>query len=60
MAANIARSSPNLIPADSDREPPISFTIVYDPKTSLRPTCTPDYERTCRQDPLRSYLQHPT
>jgi uncharacterized protein YecT (DUF1311 family) len=51
------REHRELVPADSDREPPLDYTIVYDPKSSLRPTCTPD-QRICRQttfDPT----QHP-
>jgi uncharacterized protein YecT (DUF1311 family) len=51
------REGRNIIPADSDREPPLVHTNVYDPKTSLRTTCIPD-QRTCRQvifDPT----QHP-
>jgi uncharacterized protein YecT (DUF1311 family) len=51
------REGRDIIPADSDREPPIVHTNVYDPKTSLRTTCIPE-QRTCRQftfDPT----QHP-
>jgi len=51
------RESRDILPADSDRDPPIMYTIVYDPKESLRTTCTPD-QRICRQitfDPT----QHP-
>ena len=47
----------DFVPADSDREPPIIHTVVYDPKTSLITTCIPD-QRICRQlmfDPT----QHP-
>jgi len=45
------------VPADSDLEPPLVSTRVYDPKTSLITTCTPD-QHVCRQmtfDPT----QHP-
>ncbi len=51
------REGRDLVPADSDRDPPLMQTIVYDPKTSLVTTCTPD-QRICRQltfDPT----QHP-
>jgi uncharacterized protein YecT (DUF1311 family) len=51
------RETRDIIPADSDRDPPIIRTVVYDPKTSLITTCTPD-QRICRQtnfDPT----QHP-
>jgi uncharacterized protein YecT (DUF1311 family) len=49
------------VPADSDREPPIVRTIVYDPKTSLITTCTPD-QRTCRHttfDPTQRPVDEP-
>jgi uncharacterized protein YecT (DUF1311 family) len=49
------REARDLVPADSDREPPLLRTIVYDPKTSLETTCIPD-RRVCRQtgfDPTR-------
>ena len=51
------REARDVVPADSDREPPIVSTRVYDPKTSLITTCTPD-QHICRQvtfDPT----QHP-
>ena len=51
------REARNLIPADSDREPPIVSTRVYDPKNSTITTCTPD-QRTCRQV-LFDPTQHP-
>ncbi|MGD0346978.1 MAG: hypothetical protein ABSA85_09485 [Terracidiphilus sp.] len=56
------RETRDMIPADSDREPPIEYTIVYDPKTSLRTTCYPD-QRTCRQmtfDPTQHPVDEPT
>jgi uncharacterized protein YecT (DUF1311 family) len=49
------------VPADSDREPPLVRTIVYDPKTSTTTTCTPD-QRTCRQtafDPTQHPVEDP-
>jgi uncharacterized protein YecT (DUF1311 family) len=52
------RENREMVPADSDREPPISYTIVYDPKTSLRTTCYPN-QRTCRQMSFDS-TQRPT
>jgi hypothetical protein len=42
------REARDLVAADSDREPPVMRTIVYDPKTSLITTCTPE-RRVCRQ-----------
>jgi uncharacterized protein YecT (DUF1311 family) len=51
------REARDIIPADSDRDPPIMQTRIYDPKTSLITNCTPD-QRICRQvtfDPT----QHP-
>jgi uncharacterized protein YecT (DUF1311 family) len=42
------REGRDLVPAGSDREPPLVRTIVYDPKTSLITTCIPD-RRVCRQ-----------
>jgi uncharacterized protein YecT (DUF1311 family) len=42
------REGRDLVPADSDRDPPLMRTIVYDPKTSLITTCIPD-RRVCRQ-----------
>ncbi len=56
------RETRDLIPADSDRDPPIEFTIVFDPKTSLRTTCYPD-QRICRQitfDPTQHPVDEPT
>jgi len=55
------RENRDLVPADSDREPPINFTIVYDPKTSLRTTCYPD-RHTCQQitfDPTQHPVEEP-
>jgi uncharacterized protein YecT (DUF1311 family) len=45
------------VPADSDLEPPLVRTIVYDPKTSLITTCTPE-QRTCREQTFDP-TQHP-
>jgi len=42
------REARDIVPADSDREPPVMSTRVYDPKTSLITTCTPE-RRVCRQ-----------
>ncbi len=42
------REARDLVPADSDRDPPLIRTIVYDPKTSLMTTCIPD-RRICHQ-----------
>jgi uncharacterized protein YecT (DUF1311 family) len=42
------REARDLVPADSDREPPLIRTIVYDPKTSLITNCMPD-RHVCRQ-----------
>lgn len=42
------RESRDVVPADSDREPPLVGTIVYDPKTSLRTNCNP-VRRVCQQ-----------
>jgi hypothetical protein len=56
------RENREMIPSDSDREPPISFTIVYNPKTSLRTTCYPN-QRTCREisfDPTQHPVEDPT
>lgn len=51
------REARNPVPADSDREPSLVHSTVYDPKESTITTCTPD-QRICRQtrfDPT----QHP-
>ena len=51
------REARDMIPAASDREPPLIGTRIFDPKASLITNCTPD-QRTCRQtsfDPT----QHP-
>jgi len=56
------RENRDMIPADSDREAPIGYTIVYDPKTSLRTTCYPN-QRTCREisfDPTQHPVEEPT
>ncbi|MGA3131065.1 MAG: lysozyme inhibitor LprI family protein [Terracidiphilus sp.] len=56
------RENRDLIPADSDREPPIISTRVYDPKTSLITTCNPE-QRICRQmtfDPTQRPVDEPT
>ena len=42
------REARDVVAADSDREPPLMRTIVYDPKTSLITTCNPE-RRICRQ-----------
>ena len=42
------REARDIVPADSDREPPLMNTTVYDPKTSLRTTCNP-VRRVCQQ-----------
>jgi uncharacterized protein YecT (DUF1311 family) len=51
------RESRDPIAADSDLEPPLLRTIVYDPKTSLITTCTPD-QGICRQT-IFDPTQHP-
>jgi uncharacterized protein YecT (DUF1311 family) len=56
------REARDLVPADSDREPPIISTRIYDPKTPLVTTCTPD-QRICRQmtfDPTQHPVDEPT
>src|SRR5579862_4333104 len=56
------REGRDLVPADSDRDPPLMQTIVYDPKTSLRTVCTPD-QRICRRltfDPKQHPVDEPT
>lgn len=45
------REARDLVPANSDREPPVIRTVVYDPKASLITTCTPD-QQVCRQTPF--------
>jgi uncharacterized protein YecT (DUF1311 family) len=55
------REARQLVPSDSDREPPIISTRVYDPKTSLIITCTPE-QRICRQqifDPTQHPVEEP-
>lgn len=55
------REARDLVPADSDREPPIISTRVYDPKNSTITTCTPD-QRICRQmmfDPTQHPVEEP-
>ena len=42
------REGRDVVAADSDREPPLMRTFVYDPKTSLITTCNP-VRRTCQQ-----------
>jgi uncharacterized protein YecT (DUF1311 family) len=42
------REARDLVAADSDREPPLMSTRVYDPKTSLIVTCNP-VRRVCQQ-----------
>ena len=49
------------VPSDSDLEPALVSTRVYDPKTSLIVTCTPD-QRICRQmtfDPTQHPVEEP-
>jgi uncharacterized protein YecT (DUF1311 family) len=56
------RETRDILPADSDREPAIIRTVVYDPKTSLITTCTPE-QRTCREtsfDPTQHPVDEPT
>ena len=55
------RESRDLIPADSDLDPPLIRTIVYDPKTSLITNCYPE-QRVCRQmtfDPTQHPVDEP-
>ncbi|MGB7267147.1 MAG: lysozyme inhibitor LprI family protein [Terracidiphilus sp.] len=55
------REARDVIPADSDRDPPIVSTRVYNPKTSLITTCTPD-QRICRRmtfDPTQHPVDEP-
>jgi uncharacterized protein YecT (DUF1311 family) len=50
------------VPADSDREPPILHTSVFDPKTSQVTLCYPD-QHICRQtsfDPTQHPVEEPT
>jgi uncharacterized protein YecT (DUF1311 family) len=42
------REGRDLIPADSDRDPPLLRSMIYDPKTSLETRCIPD-RRVCSQ-----------
>lgn len=42
------REGRDVVAADSDREPPLMRTVVYDPKTSLITTCNP-VRRVCQQ-----------
>lgn len=51
------RESRDIVPADSDREPPLMHTVVYDPKTSLMIGCNP-VRRTCQQISFNP-TQHP-
>ncbi|MGD1108290.1 MAG: lysozyme inhibitor LprI family protein, partial [Terracidiphilus sp.] len=55
------REARDVIPADSDLDPPLIRTIVYDPKTSLITNCYPD-QRVCRQmsfDPTQHPVDEP-
>jgi hypothetical protein len=55
------RETRDLVPADSDLEPALVRTIVYNPKTSIITTCTPD-QRICRQmtfDPTQHPVEEP-
>ena len=55
------RESRDPVPADSDREPPILHTTVYDPKASLVTICTPA-QHFCRQqsfDPAQHPVEEP-
>jgi uncharacterized protein YecT (DUF1311 family) len=55
------RESRDPIAADSDLEPPLLRTTVYDPKTSLITTCTPD-QGICREtvfDPTQRPVDDP-
>ncbi|MGA2753122.1 MAG: lysozyme inhibitor LprI family protein [Terracidiphilus sp.] len=55
------REARDLIPADSDLDPPLIRTIVYDPKTSLITNCYPE-QRVCRQmtfDPTQHPVDEP-
>jgi uncharacterized protein YecT (DUF1311 family) len=51
------RESRDIIPADSDLEPALVHTTIYDPKTSIITGCTPD-QRICRQQSFDP-TQHP-
>ncbi len=56
------REARDLLPADSDRDPPIVSTRVYDPKAALITTCTPS-QNICRQmtfDPTQHPVDEPT
>jgi uncharacterized protein YecT (DUF1311 family) len=55
------REARDIVPADSDREPPLMSTTVYDPKTSLRTNCNP-VRRVCQQfnfDPTSHPVDEP-
>lgn len=52
-AGRVYRESRDAVPADSDREPPLLWTILYDPLDSLIDTCYPE-RRMCRQMQLAS------
>lgn|GEM_PF-432829 len=47
-SGHVHHENRDLIPADSDLEPPLLRTIIYDPKTSLITTCNPE-RRVCQQ-----------
>jgi hypothetical protein len=55
------REARDLIPADSDLEPALVSTRIYDPKNSLITNCTPD-QHICRQmtfDPTQHPVDEP-
>jgi uncharacterized protein YecT (DUF1311 family) len=55
------REGRDVVPSDSDREPPLMSTTVYDPKTSLRTNCNP-VRRVCQQftfDPTSHPVDEP-
>ncbi len=51
------REGRDVVAADSDREPPLMQTVVYDPKNSTRTICNP-VRRTCQQSVLNP-TSHP-
>lgn len=52
------RESRDIVPADSDREPALMHTVVYDPKTNLVTSCYPE-RRTCQHVNLVSSTNSP-
>ena len=52
------REARDIVPADSDKEPPLIRSIVYNPKTNLVTSCYPE-RRTCQNVNLQSSTNPP-